>query len=99
MYERSISFEKAKEQYQVSLAEKDREIEKLNVKLKAANEDIEFHKSNTPMSLQQVFSMKNGKNLEYLNVITIPKGSKKSMIIDFKKNLEIFYWALTSYSN
>ena len=86
MYERSISFEKAKEQYQVTLAEIDREIEKLNVKLKAANEDIEFHKSKyADVFAASVFYEKRQELGIPKNVITIPKGSKKSMIIDFQK--------------
>ena len=89
MYEKSISFEKTKEQYQVSLAEKDREIERLNAKLKAANEDAEFHKNKyAEVYAGSVFYEKRQELGIPNNVVIMPKGSKKSMLIDIQKEFE-----------
>lgn len=83
MWEKCLSYDNAKLQYELKLAEKDRQIEELQEKLKKAKEDTEFHKAQyRQVCGESIYGFKRKQLGIPDNVIRINKGNKDVMDID-----------------
>gem|GEM_PF-2784131 len=90
MYSKVISFEKVKENNAIALAERDREIQRLNDKLKEAKDDIEFYKDKyAEVCGESTFHSKREELGIPNNVLQMSKGNKKNLMgLDFRKQFE-----------
>jgi len=89
MYSKVTSFEKAKEENAIALAERDREIQRLNTKLKEAKKDIEFHKDKyAEICGESTYHSKREELGIPNNVLQMSKGNKNLMELDFQKQFE-----------
>ena len=85
MWEKSLSYDNTRIEYQQKLAEKDRRIEKLLEQLKQAKEDNEFHKIEYRRVCGESSFRDKRKELEIPNnVVNIKKGDKSIMDIDME---------------
>lgn len=86
---KSTSFDRLEQEHNETLAEKDREIERLITELKNAKEDAEFHKRlYEQIGADSAYaSTRREMNLKK-NVSEVKKGDKKILDMDFAKKFE-----------